>query len=260
MDDDEPPAGAPEDASGTLPAGGSISTDSEGNGASGQDPLETTVTTPVAGAVSIHETASGTAVAGYDILGHQVEITAPASTAGNPLRLVFLLDGSLGTAVQAASIFRNGSLVPGCTDASGTASPDPCVLGREALSGGDARLTILTSQASRWNFGFANAPPPPPSAPPPPPPAAPPAPPPPPAPQPRPPAQVRCVVPNVKGITLAAARTRLGRARCSLGRVARAYSGRVRRGKIVSQSRRPGARLPRATRVNVVVSRGKRRR
>jgi peptide/nickel transport system substrate-binding protein len=261
LDDDEPPAGAPEDASGTVPAGGSISTDSEGNGASAQDPLETTVTTPVAGDVSIHETASATSVAGYSILGHQVEIAAPAATAGNPLRFVFLLDGSLGAALETATIFRNGSPVPGCADASGAAVPDPCVLGREALPGGDARLTILTSQASRWNFGFQAAPPPPaPPSPPPPPPPPPPSPPPPaPQPQPRPPAQARCVVPNVKGKTLAAARTALARGRCALGRATRAYSARVRSGRIISQSRRPGARLPRGTRVNVVVSRGRRR-
>jgi peptide/nickel transport system substrate-binding protein len=92
-------------------------------------------------------------------------------------------------------------------------------------------------------------PPPPPPAPPPPPPSV------------RPPAQaVRCVVPNVRGRTVARARRMLSARRCALGRVRRAYSARMGRGKIVSQSRRPGARLRRGTRVNVVVSRGRRRR
>jgi subtilisin family serine protease len=86
--------------------------------------------------------------------------------------------------------------------------------------------------------------------------AVPPAPPPPP----RPPAVVRCVVPNVKGKTVARARLMLRSRRCALGRASRRYSGRVRRGKIITQSRRPGVRLARGTRVNVVVSRGKRRR
>jgi hypothetical protein len=100
--------------------------------------------------------------------------------------------------------------------------------------------------------------------PPPPPPATPPAPPPPtppPAtpPPPRPPAVVRCVVPNVKGKTVRTARTTLTRRRCRLGRVTRTYSARVRTGRIVRQSRRPGVRLPRGTHVNVVVSRGRRR-
>jgi hypothetical protein len=69
----------------------------------------------------------------------------------------------------------------------------------------------------------------------------------------------RCLVPNVRGRTVKQARARLARARCSLGRVTRAYSGRVRKGRIIRQSRRPGARLPRGTRVNIVVSRGRRR-
>jgi peptide/nickel transport system substrate-binding protein len=71
---------------------------------------------------------------------------------------------------------------------------------------------------------------------------------------------VRCVVPNVKRKTIAQARRLLASKRCALGRVARAYSGKVKTGRVISQSRRPGARLARGTRVNVVVSRGKRRR
>ncbi len=104
-----------------------------------------------------------------------------------------------------------------------------------------------------------NLPPPPPQPPPPSPPPPPP-PPPPAAPPPRPPTVVRCVVPNVKGKTVRTARTTLTRRRCRLGRVTRAYSARVRTARIIRQSRRPGARLARGTRVNVVVSRGKRRR
>ena len=99
-------------------------------------------------------------------------------------------------------------------------------------------------------------PPPPPAPPPPPPPVGPPPPPPPPV---RPPAQARCIVPNVRGKTLAQARRLLTSRRCALGRVSRAYSGRVRKNKIISQSRRPGTRHPRRTRVNVLVSRGRRR-
>jgi Bacterial Ig domain/PASTA domain len=77
---------------------------------------------------------------------------------------------------------------------------------------------------------------------------------------PAPPPQTRCVVPNLRGRTVAQARRMLAARRCALGRVARAYSARLRSGRIISQSRRPGARLPRGTRVKVVVSRGRRRR
>jgi hypothetical protein len=101
------------------------------------------------------------------------------------------------------------------------------------------------------------APPPPP---PPPPPLPPPPPPPPPSPVPpqRPPTLARCVVPQLKGRTVAQARRVLRGKRCSLGRVRRVFS-RTRSGRIIAQSTRPGARLPRGARVNVVVSRGRRR-
>ena len=110
----------------------------------------------------------------------------------------------------------------------------------------------------------AGPPPPPPPLPLPPPqpsplpPPLPPLPQPPPPPVVRPPAVVRCVVPNVKRKTVAQARRLLAAKRCALGRIKRAYSTKVKKGRIISQSRRPGARLRRGTRVNVLVSRGKR--
>jgi ABC-type oligopeptide transport system substrate-binding subunit len=69
----------------------------------------------------------------------------------------------------------------------------------------------------------------------------------------------RCIVPNVRGTTLRQARRMLAARRCALGRVTRAYSAKVKNGRIIRQSPRPGARLSRGTRVRVVVSRGKRR-
>jgi RTX calcium-binding nonapeptide repeat (4 copies)/PASTA domain len=101
-----------------------------------------------------------------------------------------------------------------------------------------------------------------PTPPPPPPviqpPVTPPPPPPPPPAQSRPRVQPRCVVPNVKGKTVARARILLSTRRCRLGRVGRAFSPRVKRGMVIFQSRRPGLRLARGTTVNVVVSRGRR--
>lgn len=76
---------------------------------------------------------------------------------------------------------------------------------------------------------------------------------------PRPPALVRCVVPNVMRRTVARAKRLLNAKRCRLGKVGRVYSRKVRKGWIVSQGRRPGARLARNAKINVVVSRGRRR-
>jgi peptide/nickel transport system substrate-binding protein len=114
-----------------------------------------------------------------------------------------------------------------------------------------------TSTVHLGPFVIASPVPSPPPSAPPPAPAPPPPPSPPPPARPRPPA--RCVVPNVRGRTVAQARRMLRAKRCALGRVTRAYSAKVRTGRIIRQSRRPAARLPRGTRVNVVVSRGRRR-
>jgi hypothetical protein len=72
-------------------------------------------------------------------------------------------------------------------------------------------------------------------------------------------AVVRCVVPNVRGRRLANARVLLTGRHCRLGRVGHAFSRRIRRGRVVSQSRRPGLRLARGAKVDLVVSRGRRR-
>jgi uncharacterized delta-60 repeat protein len=68
-----------------------------------------------------------------------------------------------------------------------------------------------------------------------------------------------CIVPAVRGQKLAAARTRLVRANCRLGKVKRAYSPQVKRGRVISQRPRVGARLSELAKVDLVVSRGKRR-
>ena len=68
---------------------------------------------------------------------------------------------------------------------------------------------------------------------------------------------VRCRVPRVIALKLAAARKKLRRANCSVGSVRRARSRRPR-GRVISQKPRPGAVTARGTRVSLVVSRGRR--
>jgi hypothetical protein len=90
-------------------------------------------------------------------LGLQVVITAPPAAWDDPLTIVFLIDASLIPEDQdenTIEIFKDGELVPACTGASGTASPDPCVSKREKTDG-DVRITVLTSTASVWNFGVS---------------------------------------------------------------------------------------------------------
>ena len=69
--------------------------------------------------------------------------------------------------------------------------------------------------------------------------------------------QVFCVVPRVQGKRLAAARRTIRKAHCTLGRVRRARSSRAR-GRVIAQSPRPGLRRPMGSKVNLVVSKGRR--
>ena len=68
-----------------------------------------------------------------------------------------------------------------------------------------------------------------------------------------------CRVPNVRGRTLVAARAALRNAKCRSGKVTRKYSRKVRRGRVISQRPNPGMQLPELAKVNLVVSRGRRR-
>jgi PASTA domain len=72
-------------------------------------------------------------------------------------------------------------------------------------------------------------------------------------------AALRCLIPNVKRKTLRTARAALSRRGCKVGTVRRKFS-KVRKGRVIAQSRRPGARLYRGFRVNLVVSKGKKPR
>jgi alpha-tubulin suppressor-like RCC1 family protein len=67
-----------------------------------------------------------------------------------------------------------------------------------------------------------------------------------------------CVVPKVKGRGLRAAKRAIRRHNCSVGRIKRAASRRVRKGHVVSQKPKPGKRLKRGAKVRLVVSKGRR--
>jgi hypothetical protein len=62
-----------------------------------------------------------------------------------------------------------------------------------------------------------------------------------------------CVVPSLRGKKLARARALLTAAGCRTGRVLRKRSSRRNRGRVISQTRAPGARLPSGTAVGLVV-------
>jgi PKD repeat protein len=70
------------------------------------------------------------------------------------------------------------------------------------------------------------------------------------------PPRVSCVVPKVVGKTLAGARRAIVKANCTTGRIETAYS-QSKRGRVVSQAPRAGRRLKKGSRVNLLVSKGR---
>ena len=128
----------------------------------------------------------------------------------------------------------------------------PTLTDSTACAGISANLLIPGGSSPDWGPADV-APPPrvtPPSPPPPPPP--PPQPSPPPTPPPTP-LKRTCVVPKVVGLRLAVAKTRIGKAGCSVGQTRRARSKRI--GRVIGQSPRAGVRRPRGAGVNLVIGR-----
>jgi alpha-tubulin suppressor-like RCC1 family protein len=68
--------------------------------------------------------------------------------------------------------------------------------------------------------------------------------------------RAQCVVPRVKGKKLAPAKRAIAKAHCSVGKVTKAYSKRVKKGRVISQKPKPGTTLPAASPVNLKVSKG----
>ncbi len=144
---------------GTVGPGGIVSSDTEGDGATPSDPIETSVITPTGGTVSISESLMTLpAPEGFQFLAQQINIAAPPATPEAPLQIAFVLDVSRVPAEETEltlQVFKNTVPIIECSGAPGTAFPDPCVTLRERLPDGDVRLTVLTSTASPWNLGLA---------------------------------------------------------------------------------------------------------
>lgn len=140
----------------TVPGGGAVTTDTDLDGASAQDPAEAKVVSPNAGSVVIVKSSAANAPAGLQLLGNRFDIAAPSASPSAPLVLEFLVDGSevIGLQPDELLVFRDDVAVPDCTGAPGQASPDPCVSLRDQLAD-DYRVTVLTSDASAWYIGVS---------------------------------------------------------------------------------------------------------
>lgn len=134
-----------------VPAGGTITTDVGGPGATPEDPVATTIESPVAGAVIIRE-GIGLGIPGFTIVGQPITLQAPYSDPTNPFRITFVLDASVipvGEDETSIDILRDGEIAMACAGPA-VADPDPCVVERAVLGDGDVSITVLSSHASEW--------------------------------------------------------------------------------------------------------------
>jgi hypothetical protein len=67
-----------------------------------------------------------------------------------------------------------------------------------------------------------------------------------------------CVVPKLKGKSFKAAKRALGAHKCSLGKVGRAFSTKVKKGRVITQRPKPGRHLSHGSKVRLVISKGRR--
>jgi hypothetical protein len=151
-----------------VAADGTIST---GSVATSSDPIETSVTSPNPGLMTIVERNTvGSPPAGFSFVNQQVDVTAPAASAADPLVLVFTisytrLGGVPGTTCSDqkvnVTVKKDGVDVPTCADVMlppHTIPPiETCVANRECPNGenettGDVRITIWSTSASTWQF------------------------------------------------------------------------------------------------------------
>jgi len=71
-------------------------------------------------------------------------------------------------------------------------------------------------------------------------------------------ARAPCRVPSVVGKPITSARLTIAKRHCLTGKVGHAYSRKRKNGLVISQSRRPGRVLPARSKINLIVSRGRR--
>lgn len=139
--------------------GGYVTTDPGGLGATPDAPVQTQVVAPsgVSGVITVQPQPTTTsAPTGFSMFGTETVLEGPVATAAQPYEVSFTVDGSVlgGVAPADVQVFRNGTVVTGCTHPT-AAVPDPCVVHRGwAPDGsGDAVVTVRTSHFSTWSLG-----------------------------------------------------------------------------------------------------------
>jgi PKD repeat protein/flagellar hook assembly protein FlgD/lysophospholipase L1-like esterase len=139
-----------------VAAGDSVGTGSTAGADAASGTPELTITTPVAGAISVARQEPAGSTGGFSLVGQELVVSAPEATAEDPLVFAFRADLAdlHGRDPQTLTVLRNGVAVPDCSGTAGQAAPDPCVQSRQT-SGSDVVLRVLTSRASTWQLVVA---------------------------------------------------------------------------------------------------------
>jgi hypothetical protein len=142
-----------------VTAGGTVTTDPGGVGATAEVPVQTSISAPpeVSGTLTVTpRTTATTSPAGFGLFGEEVVLEGPAATPASPYQVTFTVDQTAlgGIAPSDVQVFRNGVALTGCTSPT-AAVPDPCIVSRGfAPNGsGDALVTVRTSHFSTWSLG-----------------------------------------------------------------------------------------------------------
>jgi len=124
---------------GCLDAGNSIS---NGSDATATDPQNTSVTVGDDACVTIREFAvsnpSQDCGAGFKCSTQVSEVLSPPCPESEPCQVTITFDKAFG---KVRRLFWDSQLVPDCTSP-GVADPDPCVVERISLKGGDTRFVV----------------------------------------------------------------------------------------------------------------------
>jgi len=153
------------------PGGGTVTTDIEADGATPDDQVETTLTTPLEGVYTIAEKAgpggflaSATAqdATAQDISAQdnnpfktRMRVDPARPIAGNSLGNLRIFRGlsffrAADDAASRGSALVGGTLVDDCAGAPGVADPDPCVADRATLGDGDVEVFFLSTTQGQW--------------------------------------------------------------------------------------------------------------
>lgn len=117
-----------------------------------EQPVSLSLRAGAAGRVTVGQRPATGSVAGFALLGHAYDITAPAATPARPHELVFRIRAEVADGDLPLAVLRDGEVVRRCRADDGRADPDPCVR-EQTTSDGVVTLRVLTSTASTWTVG-----------------------------------------------------------------------------------------------------------